>query len=90
MFAVLERVGSSIEVAPISRYAPAPASPTFGDLAVAARARGELAIGYVEENRPPHIAPQHHVHVPIAGTRLVVLTSRGRAAAAPDVRAAVN
>jgi ion channel POLLUX/CASTOR len=74
MFAVLERVGSSLEVGPVSRYAPAPASLTFGDLAIAARSRGELAVGFVEDNRPPHIAPQHDVHVPFAGTRLVVLT----------------
>ncbi len=81
MFAVLERVGSRLEVVPISRYATAHASLTFGELAVEARARGELAVGFVEENRPPHIAPQHDVHVPFAATRLVVLTPEERVVA---------
>ena len=74
MFAVLERVGSRLEVAPVSHYASAHASLTFGELAVEARARGELAVGFVEENRAPHIAPQHDARVPFAATRLVVLT----------------
>jgi hypothetical protein len=74
MFAVLEKVGSSLEVRSVARYAGDRTSLTFGKLAAEARSRGELAVGFLEEGKSPRIAPMNEVHVPLAGARLVVLT----------------
>lgn len=72
---VLDAINPSVELRPLALYAPAGGEPTFAELCVAARRRGEVAIGVADEKGQARLLPRFgdRFHVPKA--HLVVLSS---------------
>lgn len=76
---VLDAVNPSVELRPLALYASGDVETTFAELAIAARRRGEIAIGIADEKGQPRLLPDFddRFHGPRA--QLVVLAS------APDL-----
>ena len=76
---VLDAVNPSVELRPLALYASGEGVTTFAELAVAARRRGEVAIGIADERGQPRLLPDFGDRFHSDKTHLVVLSS------APDL-----
>ncbi len=72
--AVLDAVNPSIELRPLALYAPGEGETTFAELALAARRRGEVAIGIADEKGQPRLLPDFGDRFHSHKTHLVVLS----------------
>jgi Castor and Pollux protein voltage-gated ion channel component len=71
---VLDAVNPSVELRPLSLYAPGEAEITFAELALAARRRGEVAIGIADEKGQPRLLPDFGDRFHTKKAHLVVLS----------------
>ena len=71
---VLDAVNPSVELRPLALYASGEVNPTFAALAVAARRRGEVAIGIADDKGQPHLLPAFGDRFRVAKAHLVVLS----------------
>jgi hypothetical protein len=76
---VLDAVNPSVELRPLALYAPGEGDATFAELAIAARRRGEVAIGIADEKGQPRLLPDFGDRFKSRKAHLVVLSS------APDL-----
>ena len=76
---VLDAVNPSVELRPLALYASGEGETTFAELALAARRRGEVAIGIADEKGQPRLLPDFGDRFNAHKTHLVVLSS------APDL-----
>ena len=72
---VLDAVNPSVELRPLALYASGDSAPTFAALAVAARRRGEVAIGIADDKGQPHLLPGFGDRFRVPEAYLVVLSS---------------
>jgi hypothetical protein len=54
---VLDAVNPSVELRPLALYTSGDGEPTFAELALAARRRGEVAIGIADDKGQPRLLP---------------------------------
>lgn len=71
---VLDAVNPSVELRPLALYASGDREPTFAELAVAARRRGEVAIGIADEKGVAHLLPRFGERFRVPRAHLVVLS----------------
>ena len=71
---VLDAVNPSVELRPLALYASGESEPTFAELAVAARRRGEVAIGIADDKGQPHLLPDFGDRFRVPRAYLVVLS----------------
>jgi Trk K+ transport system NAD-binding subunit len=72
--AVLDAVNPSVELRPLSLYVAGDVETTFAELAIAARRRGEVAIGITDEKGQPRLLPDFGDRFNSHKTQLVVLS----------------
>ena len=73
--AVLDAVNPSVELRPLTLYASGDGEPTFAELALAARRRGEVAIGVADDKGQPRLLPDFGDRFNTHKAHLVVLSS---------------
>jgi hypothetical protein len=73
--AVLDAVNPSVELRPLTLYASGDGEPTFAELALAARRRGEVAIGVADDKGQPRLLPDFGERFSTRKAHLVVLSS---------------
>ncbi len=72
---VLDAVNPSVELRPLALYASGEGEATFAELALAARRRGEVAIGIADEKGQPRLLPDFGERFNSREDHLVVLSS---------------
>ncbi|MEP7119503.1 MAG: hypothetical protein ABJE95_01280 [Byssovorax sp.] len=72
---VFDAVSPSVELRPLALYAPGAGETSFAELALAARRRGEIAIGIADEKGQPRLLPDFGDRFSNHKAHLVVLAS---------------
>jgi ion channel POLLUX/CASTOR len=72
---VLDAINPSVELRPLTLYAAGEPDPTFAELCLAARRRGEVAIGVADEKGQARLLPRFGERFHAQRAHLVVLSS---------------
>jgi precorrin-6B methylase 1 len=73
---ILDAIGPSIELLPMSAYASKSQRPSFGQIMAHARRRGQVAIGVAPEGGAPWLLPNREERFDVARARVVVIQPR--------------